>query len=135
MKKTLSILFVTILLCKLVAGQEKNLKLVQVLTFDSTINLNSPSGTNVSLNVPVNKYWKIENLTLSPPQGCMAIFGINNTPIWFNPTSIYNPVTYYTYQGPPIWTKPGNTLNIWTNQQVSTGSYSYRLVIFEFILE
>lgn len=135
MKKITLTLLVVFILLNSISAQEKNLKLVQILTFDSTINLNSPSGTSVSLSVPVNKYWKIENLTLSPPQGCMAIFAINNTPIWFNPTSIYNPVTYYTYQGPPIWTKPGNTLNIWTNQQVSTGNYSYRLVIFEFILE
>ena len=135
MKKHTVILLFAFLLCKNLFAQEKNLKLVQILSFDSTIYHNSPNGTSASITVPANRYWKIENLTLSPMSGSMAFLGINGVVIWFNPGSIYVSATNYTYQGPPIWCKPGNTIQLWGNTQNSAFSYSYRLVIFEFILE
>lgn len=136
MKKITLTLLVAFILLNSISAQEKNLKLVQILTIDSTIYHNAPNGiTNASITVPANKYWKIENLTLSPTSGSMAFFGINGVTTWFNPASLYTSATNYTYQGPPIWCKPGNILQFWPNMQNNQGSYSYRLVIFEFILE
>ena len=136
MKKITLTLFVIFILLNSISAQEKNLKLVQILTFDSTINYNASDGiTNASFTVPTNRYWKIENLTLNPSSGSMASFGINNVRIWFNPASIISTVTSTTYQGPPIWCKPGNVLQVWPQFQSYSGNYSYRIVIFEFMLE
>jgi hypothetical protein len=136
MKKIKLILLLAFIQLNSISAQEKNLKLVQILTIDSTIYHNASDGiTNASYTVPANRYWKIENLTLNPTSGSMASFGINNVRIWFNPASVISTITGTTYQGPPIWCKPGNTLQVWPAFQNTFGNYSYRIVIFEFMLE
>lgn len=113
-------------------AQEKNLKLIRVITRDSTINFSNGRSQSVFITVPQDRYWKIENIYYNTYNGATggALY-INGKNIW-RPSS---GIQFFT--AGPVWCVPGDVLDLFAGcaNTGCSGTFDYRLAIFEFILE
>lgn len=112
------------------SAQEKNLKLIDVRTYDSTVNFNTSFPTPISFTVPANRIWRVENIMLYPFNGASnGHLLINGKIFWFSGGQAA------IYSGSPIWLKANEVLSVRGISSINGGDYNYRLAIFEFALE
>jgi hypothetical protein len=111
---------------------EKNLKLIRIIRYDSSVTVTNGRSPSVFIPVPQDRYWKVENLYFNAFNGSTGgRLYINGKNIW----SVGTGVQIFT--GGPIWCVPGDVLDLFgvCSSAPCGGTFDYRLAIFEFALE
>ena len=133
MKQIIAIFLCVICLHSSAQTTEKNLKLVGMITRDTSLPTTFPFEFNYQ--VPEGKIWKIDNLLFRGYNS--SYIGIQ---IMINESVIFNNVVLTSYNelnNSPLWLNSGDVITIKsTSSSVSVPNfYNFRMAGFEFVLE